>query len=87
MKPITVNYPERRITLSSAFERRAFTPGTPEYAQLMEVRHEFPDFRLDTRQFKTNTKQDRYKGLTYLDALITASIPHPYMSLLLFPVL
>ncbi len=31
----------------------------------MEVRHEFPDFHLDTRQFKTNTKQDRYKGLTY----------------------
>ncbi len=65
MKPITINYPERTITLSSAFERKAFTPGTSEYAQLMEVRHEFPDFRLATRKFKTNTKQDRYKGLTY----------------------
>ena len=65
MKPITINYPERTITLSSAFERKAFTPGTAEYAQLMEVRHEFPDFRLATRQFKTNTTQDRYKGLTY----------------------
>ena len=65
MKPITINYPEHTITLSSAFERKAFTPGTSEYAQLMEVRHEFPDFRLATRQFKTNTAQDRYKGLTY----------------------
>ena len=65
MKAISVDYRSRVITLSSAFERKAFTPGTTEYAQLMEVRHEFPDFRLDTRQFKTNTKQDRYKGLTY----------------------
>ena len=65
MKPITVNYSDGKIILSSAFEKKAFTPGTSEYAQLMEVRHEFPDFRLSTRQFKTNTRQDRYKGLTY----------------------
>lgn len=65
MKPIIVDYRTRTITLSSAFERKALTPGTAEYAQLMEVRHEFPDFRLSTRQFKTNSKQDRYKGLTY----------------------
>ena len=65
MKSITVNYSESTIVLSSAFEKKAFTPGTAEYAQLMEVRHEFPNFRLSTRQFKTNTKQDRYKGLTY----------------------
>ena len=65
MKSITVNYSESTIVLSSAFEKKAFTPGTAEYVQLMEVRHEFPNFRLSTRQFKTNTKQDRYKGLTY----------------------
>ncbi len=65
MKNIIVDYRNGKIILSSAFEKKAFTPGTAEYAQLMEVRHEFPDFHLDTRQFKTNTKQDRYKGLTY----------------------
>jgi hypothetical protein len=65
MKNIVVDYRKGLITLSSAFERKAFTPGTTEYAQLLEVRHEFPDFRLETRQFKTNTAQDRYKGLTY----------------------
>ena len=65
MKNIVVDYRNGLITLSSAFERKAFTPGTAEYAQLLEVRHEFPDFRLETRQFKTNTAQDRYKGLTY----------------------
>ena len=65
MKNIVVDYHNGKISLSSAFEKKAFTPGTTEYAQLMEVRHEFPDFRLETRQFRTNTTQDRYKGLTY----------------------
>lgn len=65
MKPITIDILNGKITLSSAFEKKAFTPGTAEYAQLMEVRHEFPSFSLDTRQFKKNTQQERYRGLTY----------------------
>ena len=65
MKPIVVDYRNRTISLSSAFEKKAFTPGTAEYAQLQAVRSDFPGFRLDTRQFKTNTKQDRHKGLNY----------------------
>ena len=65
MKAIVVDYAAGVISLSSAFEKKAFTPGTSEYAQLMAVRHDFPDFRLVTREFKKNTKQDHYKGLTY----------------------
>ena len=65
MKALVVDYANGVISLSSAFEKKAFTPGTSEYAQLMAVRNDFPGFRLATRQFKTNTKQDRYKGLTY----------------------
>ena len=65
MKALVVDYTNGVISLSSAFEKKAFTPGTTEYAQLMAVRNDFPGFRLATRQFKTNTKQDRYKGLTY----------------------
>lgn len=65
MKALVVDYANGVISLSSAFEKKAFTPGTTEYAQLMAVRNDFPGFRLDTRKFKTNTKQDRYKGLTY----------------------
>ncbi len=65
MKAITVDYSNGVISLSSAFQKKAFVPGTSEYAQLMAVRNDFPDFKLATRKFKTNTKQDRYKGLTY----------------------
>ena len=65
MTAIYVNYAERKIVLSSAFVKRAFTPGTEEYRQLQAVRNDYPDFVLKTRQFKTNTKQERYRGLNY----------------------
>lgn len=65
MKPITVNYAKREIILSSAFEKKAFIPGTAEYMQLQSVRRDFEGFTLATKHFKTNTAQDRHKGLTY----------------------
>lgn len=65
MKAMTINPATSTITLSSAFKKKAFTPGTSEYAEFMAVRREFPDYKLAVREFKTNTKQDRYKGLTY----------------------
>ena len=65
MTAIRINYADRKIILSSAFEKRAFTPGTVEYDQLQAVRKDFPDFALVTRKFKTNTKQEHYHGLTY----------------------
>ena len=65
MKPITVDYSSEIIILSSAFKKKAFTPGTPEYATLMSVRNDFPGFKLETREFKKNTKQEHYHGLTY----------------------
>ena len=65
MTAIRINYADRKIILSSAFEKRAFIPGTVEYDQLQAVRRDFPDFALVTRKFKTNTKQEHYHGLTY----------------------
>ena len=65
MTAIYVNYAERKIVLSSAFVKRAFTPGTDEYRQLQAVRNDYPDFALKMRKFKTNTAQERYRGLTY----------------------
>ena len=65
MKPMFVDYENGVISLSSAFKKRAFTPGTTEYRELNKVRHDFPDFGIEIREFQTNKKQDRYKGLTY----------------------
>ena len=65
MTPIKVNYSEGKIVLSSAFAKKCFTPCTAEYALLQSVRNDNPGFVLETRQFKTNTKQEHYRGLTY----------------------
>ena len=65
MKAIVIDYAHSSISLSSAFAKKALIPGTDEYAQLQSVRKDFPEFRLVTRQFKTNTKQEHYRGLTY----------------------
>ena len=65
MTAILVDYATRKIILSSAFVKKAFTPGTAEYEQLCRVRSDFPGFALVTRQFKTNTAQEHYRGLTY----------------------
>ena len=65
MKNITVNVLAGVISISSAFLKKASVVGTYEYNQLMTVRAENPGFRMEVRQFKTNRKQDRYKGLTY----------------------
>ena len=65
MKAIVIDYAHSSISLSSAFAKKALIPGTDEYVQLQAVRKDFPEFRLVTRQFKTNTKQEHYRGLTY----------------------
>lgn len=65
MTAIRINNAERKIILSSAFEKKAFVYGTVEYAQLQAVRNDYPDFVLVTRKFKTNANQEHYRGLTY----------------------
>ncbi len=65
MTAIRVNYADHKIILSSAFEKKALIPGTAEYESLQSVRRDHPGFSLVTRQFKTNTKQEHYRGLTY----------------------
>ena len=65
MKNILVDYDRTVISVSSAFAKKAFTYGTREYDELNRARRDYPDFSIEIRQFKTNQKQDHYKGLTY----------------------
>ncbi len=65
MKAIEVFAAEQKIVMSSAFEKKARKFGSPEYKMLREARLDNPGYSEEIRQFKTNTKQDRYKGLTY----------------------
>lgn len=60
MTPMKIDYSNSKIILSSAFQKKAFTVGTQEYNALQAVRQNHPGFALVVRQFKTNTKQERY---------------------------
>ena len=65
MTAIRINHAERKIILSSAFEKKASIPGSAEYDMLQTTRIDNPGYALVTRKFKTNTKQEHYRGLTY----------------------
>ena len=65
MKPIVIDIENSSILVSSAFAKKAFTPGTTEYKKLTAVRADYPDFGIAKRAFKTNTKQDHFRGLNY----------------------
>ncbi len=66
MKAIVVDYEKSNVIISSAFKKKAFTPGTPEYRKLNEVRRDYPEFSIVVREFKTNTQQDRYSPSSQL---------------------
>ena len=65
MTAIRINHAERKIILSSAFEKKASIPGTNEYLQLQTTRNDNLGYALVTRKFKANTAQEHYRGLTY----------------------
>lgn len=65
MKAIVIDYATSTISLSSAFAKKAMFPGTQEYRQLQEVRRDYPNFTQTVHKFKSNMKQERYRGLTY----------------------
>ncbi len=65
MTSIRVLFDTKTIVISSAFHKKALVYGTPEYDQLQNVRRDYPDFVLTVRQFKKNSKQEHYRGLTY----------------------
>lgn len=65
MKRIVVDYANKTLILSSSFVKKASVFNTPEFDELQAVRCSHPDFTIAVRQFKKNTTQDHYKGLTY----------------------
>jgi len=54
---------ENTIFVSKSFKRKASTPGTPEYAILLNMQKDRPDAKIDT--IPTKKKENTYKHLTY----------------------
>lgn len=55
---------ENTITLTKAFAKQAYTPGTAEFRYLAELHKAFPDFPIVQRTAKPNDDKEKHGGLT-----------------------
>ena len=62
---IRINHFEKKILISKTFQKAAMNPTSREYAELMEVMSNHPNYTLDQRAIKKNPKKETYAGLTY----------------------
>ena len=60
-----IDHVEGVIVITSSFAKEAGKYGTKEYKLLAECRKKFPNYTVEKRTVKTNSAQNRYKGLTY----------------------
>jgi len=73
MKNITINFQNNTIELSASFAKTASTYGTKAYNELMNARHDFPEFRVDVVK-PVSKRKDTFKGLDtkYMEKYIIA---------------
>lgn len=72
MTNITINTKKHTIEMNKTFAAAASKYGTPEYAELQNVRRDYPTFRIVTVAKKS--AKPEYKGLTfaYMEKYIAA---------------
>ena len=58
----TMKIKNNTIEITKTFAQKAARVGSPEYFELLEVRHNFPKFKVVVNQPKS---KDSFKGLTY----------------------
>ena len=62
MTTMKINEKKFTIEITKTFAQKAARVGSPEYYELLEVRHNFPKFKVVVNQTKS---KDSFKGLTY----------------------
>ena len=62
MNTMKINEKKFTIEVTKSFAQKASRVGSPEYYELLEVRHNFPKFKVVVNQIKS---KDSFKGLTY----------------------
>lgn len=60
---IVINDKNRTIVITKKFAAAAKRYGTDEYKSLQEVRHDYPNYRVEVKT--VNKRSDSFKGLTY----------------------
>ena len=60
-----IDFEHNRIVMTSTFAKRCYDTSSVQYAQLQNVRRDYPTFHVEKRQIKKNASMEHYKGLTY----------------------
>lgn len=60
-----IDYINAKIILTKKFAKAAGILNTPEYATLMQLRHDNPDFTFELREIKKKEGKKSYRNLTY----------------------
>lgn len=62
MTTMKINEKKFAIEITKTYAQKANRVGSPEYYELLEVRRNFPNFKVVVKQTKS---KDSFKGLTY----------------------
>ena len=62
---LTIRHDTREIVMDRTFAKFSKNTRSEEYAQLQQVRKDYPTYAVITRTIKRNSNKETYKGLTY----------------------
>lgn len=62
---LKIDHKNRTLVMDRTFAKLAENTRSDEYAHLQQVRRDYPDYKVATRQIKKNPKKETYAGLTY----------------------
>lgn len=65
MNGIKIDFVNEKAVMTRAFAKKASDPKSMEYAQLMELKQNFPNIHILSHTIKKNPSKESYKGLTY----------------------
>lgn len=63
-KNYTVNFETMTIDCTASFMKKAGTYGTNEYRELLNLRHDLPEYSVQVVKANSNRKASKYKNLT-----------------------
>ncbi len=62
---LKINHEARTIIMDRTFAKLAENTRSDEYMHLQAVRQDYPNYTVNRRTIRQNTKRETYKGLTY----------------------
>ena len=64
-RQLKIDHAKKTIIMGCAFAKKQANTDSKEYAELLEVHREFPNYKIKTKVVKKREDKESYKGLTY----------------------